>query len=365
MFTSIGCSSSNQKQQETTIIEDDNESTIVETIVEEDNKQEVIEDIPINNNNIEEETLVPSKYDYWVVFYDQYGNELQRTVEHYGTTPLYKQALPTGFIKWTYKKTGKDVYTFKPITTNTYFVAQCDNAHNKQEENSIQKRDFIKLYVGTSVAGADTDGNMIFRVLSKNRNIYKLLGFNKIEFYEFNSESMTDFGGIPAMAYEGGRIDTKLSNWYTTLDSNVQNAIKSTKLKQHLVEWIEEYEQGAVQFHSNYYYKIDKYIELTNNKYVFAPDIDDVLDYLDGTFSAEGIKDMLNINGSSTTIWTRCAGYDYIHPCVNNVAVRLSNNSYSELSVIATGGDPSADIVPCFNIDLSANNLVYEKYNID
>ena len=64
---------------------------------------------------------------FWVVFYDQYGNELQRETLVYGSTPSYKGYLPDGFVKWTYKKTGKDVNTFVPITTNTYFKAVCNH----------------------------------------------------------------------------------------------------------------------------------------------------------------------------------------------------------------------------------------------
>ena len=61
---------------------------------------------------------------FWIVFYDQNGNELQRTAEKYGSTPIFKGNLPEGFIKWKYKKTGKDVTTFLPIVTNTYFIAE-------------------------------------------------------------------------------------------------------------------------------------------------------------------------------------------------------------------------------------------------
>ena len=75
-------------------------------------------------------TLDPTQLSYWVVFYDQYGNEMQRTIEKYGTVPEYKTWLPEGFVKWTYKKTGKDVTTFTAITTNTYFKAVCNSTTN-------------------------------------------------------------------------------------------------------------------------------------------------------------------------------------------------------------------------------------------
>ena len=87
------------------------------------------------------------------------------------------------------------------------------------------------------------------------------------------------------------------------------------------------------------------------------------MDYLDGTLNPEGIKNMLSINGNSKEIWTRCAGYDHIHPCENNVAVRMSNTLYSEISVETIGGDPTADIVPCFYIDLTADGIIYETYS--
>ena len=45
---------------------------------------------------------------FWVVFYDQYGNELQREALKYGSTPSYKKDLPEGFEKWVYKKTQKE-----------------------------------------------------------------------------------------------------------------------------------------------------------------------------------------------------------------------------------------------------------------
>ena len=69
-------------------------------------------------------------YNYWVVFYDQYGNELQREALKYGTVPEYKSWLPEGFDKWVYKKSGKDVGSFKSITGNTYYQAVCHEVYH-------------------------------------------------------------------------------------------------------------------------------------------------------------------------------------------------------------------------------------------
>ena len=67
---------------------------------------------------------------FWVVFYDQYGNELQREALKYGTVPEYKTWLPEGFDKWIYKRSGKDVGTLKAITGNTYYQAVCHEVHH-------------------------------------------------------------------------------------------------------------------------------------------------------------------------------------------------------------------------------------------
>ena len=69
----------------------------------------------VNNNN----TQNIEDMSFWVVFYDSNNNELQRTIEKYGTTPVYKKALPQGFISW-----DKEL---KPITTNTYIHANVYN----------------------------------------------------------------------------------------------------------------------------------------------------------------------------------------------------------------------------------------------
>ena len=71
---------------------------------------------------------------FWVVFYDQYGNELQREALKYGTIPEYKSWLPEGFDKWVYKKSQKDVGTLKAITGNTYYQAVCHEVHHSSSD---------------------------------------------------------------------------------------------------------------------------------------------------------------------------------------------------------------------------------------
>lgn len=100
VFSLVGC---NSKQEENTPTIEEQLQT-QEVIQEETKKEETIEEEEI----IQEEKTVSqdiTNMSFWVVFYDQYGNELQREALKYGTVPEYKMWLPEGFDKWIYKKT--------------------------------------------------------------------------------------------------------------------------------------------------------------------------------------------------------------------------------------------------------------------
>lgn len=82
----------------------------------------------------EEETVDPTKYSYWVVFKNPDGNELQRTIEKYGTTPVYTGDTPVYWDSenW-YRFTGWD-QELKPITTNTYITAEYEFGGELKQE---------------------------------------------------------------------------------------------------------------------------------------------------------------------------------------------------------------------------------------
>ena len=96
----------------------------IETIEE---KQEVIKEE--TKKEVSPEVL--KTYNYWVVFYDQDGNELQREAIKYGATPTYWSDTPYyedgenwyRFVGWT-DRWGRDVTEFKPITGNTKYYAK-------------------------------------------------------------------------------------------------------------------------------------------------------------------------------------------------------------------------------------------------
>ena len=112
----------------------------------------------VDIETIEESSATPIKdntqLSFWVVFYDQYGNELQRTIEKYGTVPTFKGTLPSGFDKWVNKNTQKDVDTFKAITTNTYFEAVCHKIEDDSTPEPIPVPEYVQIECLISQPGA-------------------------------------------------------------------------------------------------------------------------------------------------------------------------------------------------------------------
>ena len=82
----------------------------------------------------------PSEYSYWVVFKNPDGNELQRTIEKYGTTPEYVGDTPVYWDSdYWYRFTNWDK-ELKPITTNTYITAEYEmGGPLKKETVDIEK----------------------------------------------------------------------------------------------------------------------------------------------------------------------------------------------------------------------------------
>lgn len=103
----------------------------------------VYEDLEGNCSIIDVETVTesagdvdgdPSQYKYWVVFKNPDGNELQRTIEKYGATPVYTGDTPVYWDSenW-YRFTNWDK-ELKPITGNTYITAEYEFGGELQQE---------------------------------------------------------------------------------------------------------------------------------------------------------------------------------------------------------------------------------------
>ena len=100
----------------------------------------------ISETKEEAKTQDVTQMSFWVVFYDQYGNELQREALKYGTVPEYKSWLPEGFDKWVYKKSQKDVGTLKAITGNTYYQAVCHEVYHSSSDPTPEPTPTVTNY---------------------------------------------------------------------------------------------------------------------------------------------------------------------------------------------------------------------------
>ena len=134
-LTLVSCNKKVEELKEE-ISEDTTNEVIKQEVVSEEKKEEPVVEEPKEDTVIEEPKEEKKKQDvtkmyFWVVFYDQYDNELQREALKYGTVPEYKSWLPEGFDNWVYKKSGKEVIEFKPITGNTYFKAVCHEVYHE------------------------------------------------------------------------------------------------------------------------------------------------------------------------------------------------------------------------------------------
>lgn len=105
----------------------------------------------------QEEKVDPTQYSYWVVFKNPDGNELQRTIEKYGTTPVYTGDTPVYWDteNW-YKFTGWN-QELKPITTNTYITAEYKfgGELQQEEEPAPAPEQPACLAAGTMITMAD------------------------------------------------------------------------------------------------------------------------------------------------------------------------------------------------------------------
>ena len=91
-----------------------------------------------------------------MVFKNPDGNELQRTIEKYGTTPEYVGETPVYWdnVNW-YRFTGWD-QELKPITTNTYITAEYEfGGELKEEKEETPAPDPSCLAAGTMITMAD------------------------------------------------------------------------------------------------------------------------------------------------------------------------------------------------------------------
>lgn len=134
LFSLVGCNS--KKDDEPSTIDEPQVQEVITDIQEEvvDNEN-VIETETIEETQEETKTVNPTRYSYWVVVYDQLGNELSRTVVPYGT--IVKD--PDG--NEVFVDTNKYFHTYinydtpsTPVNTDATFIYKDKNGNSKTQK---------------------------------------------------------------------------------------------------------------------------------------------------------------------------------------------------------------------------------------
>ena len=123
IFTLVGCNSNKEESTIDTNKPIAEQQEIVEESKQEDNTPEVtVEEQKQEDSTLEEakpiKSVDPSQYSYWVVVYDQFNNEVSRTIAKYGA--IVKDP------------SGKDVV----VKGNTYFHTTIDYPSPKKKDES-------------------------------------------------------------------------------------------------------------------------------------------------------------------------------------------------------------------------------------
>ena len=133
----------------------------------------------------------------------------------------------------------------------------------------------------------------LYRVLSVNGNVYKVLGMWDDFTSKYNETSTTTtFGSTTAQKYEGSTLDTYLNTtWYNTLSSEAKNAIVPENVVQYCYKYYDkpntpntptytyQYQYNWNQFD---YENADNVGNVTvGERNVFALDLKDIFDYFE------------------------------------------------------------------------------------
>lgn len=163
------------------------------------------------------------------------------------------------------------------------------------------KGTLIKMELETTA----TDGGLLtntYRVLSTNgftAEVVAMFDVNaKAQKYWDTNQTITA-NGTTVTKYEGSTLDTALNQtWYNTLTTAAQSAIKASSIKQY------GYSRNTSETNTpyvNYSSKVE--VATLTNRYIYALDVEDVVNYLGTTFTTAQI---------STLFWNRTtAGSTY------------------------------------------------------
>lgn len=134
--------------------------------------------------------------------------------------------------------------------------------------------------------------NRVYRVLSVNGNVCKIMSMWDDFISKYNSTSTTTiFGNTTAQKYEGSTLDTYLNTtWYNTLSTEAKNAIIPENVTQYCYKYYDEPNTPntptyTYQYQYNWsdsdYENVDNVGNVTVGKRnVFALDLKDIFDYI-------------------------------------------------------------------------------------
>ena len=200
----------------------------------------------------------------------------------------------------------------------------------------------------------------LYRVLSVNGNVCKVLGMWDDFTSEYNETSTTtNFNGTTAQKYEGSDLDTYLNTiWYNTLSSEAKNAIVPENVVQYCYKYYDKpntpntptytYQYQYNWGNSNYKNADNVGNVVVGNRNVFALDLKDIFDYFE--------KVCITSNELMTMFWnstTKVSKYPWLRSS-------RANNSSSAWSVSGSTCSLSSDSViyflevrPALNLDMS------------
>lgn len=201
--------------------------------------------------------------------------------------------------------------------------------------------------VNTTFVSGDfsTKGNLVtingtqYRVLSVNGTQVKVMSMDSVGDSAFSSNVTTSFGSFKGQKYAGSTLDTEMTNFYNSLPEAIKTAIVPQTIKQSMYSFSDPMRLD------------NKKAEIeVGQRYVYALDVDDVIEYLGNDYSSDSSYVVNEMFFDTTSIvyrsvWLRSAYSD------NNNFVFCASGGYRNLT--SSGVFLSSEVRPTFVLDLS------------
>ncbi len=272
---------------------------------------------------------------FWVVFYDQYGNVLQKEALKYGTIPTFKGSYPEGFDSWDKALTA--------IKGNTYIRALCHEVKPKnntpipEEDNTLHKGNIICI-------PSENLGYKYYFVLKIDGDEATLVNL------DYKAE--TKFSNSNSDKYAGSLLDIACNTtFYGGLSSTLQDAIveKTISLNQYTYDDT-NYDQDTHPFEGELSSKVTLG---TIDRKVYALDIEDIEGYFSSTHSIDDILEITN-----EKVWLRSIADDDLKSWyISNAAIEVD---YRSKWLPPLPFDVEKSVRPSLVLDLT-KDIDYEK----